>query len=188
MTETRTINEEYAILGAKIIKQERCLQDIANSEATIVYLSSDKEKRTKDKIIFAECERVMDKHKWAIPADYTITVYEPNCRGFSKKQIRILLLHELLHIDIKFNDDGTETYSTRDHDYEDFKLIIDRYGTDWNVVPEDIIMKETLDVVMLNMPAVEKEGRESNAEKVKGRSRRGKKEAECESQASDNKK
>lgn len=130
--ENRTINEEYAIIAADIIEHEDALTDIANSKATIVYLSSDKAKKGKDKIIHAECEKVQDKHKWAIPADYTITVYEPNCINFTPEQIRILLFHELLHIDIKFNEDGTETYTTRDHDYADFKLIIDRYGTDWS--------------------------------------------------------
>lgn len=132
--ENRCINDEYSEIGARIIEEEECLVDIANSHATIVYLSSDKEKRGKGKIIFAECERVQDKYKWAIPADYTITVYEPNCMGFSEEQMRILLLHELMHIDIKFNEDNTETYSIKDHDYADFKMIIDRYGTDWAVV------------------------------------------------------
>lgn len=150
--ESRYINEDYAIIGAELIKQERCLHDIAESEATIIYLSSNKAKITNDKIIHAECEKIMDKHKWAIPADYTITVYEPNVRGFSDRQMRILLLHELLHIDIKYDSDGKEKYCIRDHDYADFKLIIDRYGTDWSYV-EDVIMKETADVLMLNNPA-----------------------------------
>lgn len=134
MEEHRELNEKYAEIAAKIIKEEELLTDIANSHATIVYLSSDKEKKNKDKVVHAECERIQDKHKWAIPADYTITVYEPNCIGFSEEQMRILLFHELLHIDIKYNPDGTETYATRDHDYADFKVIIDRYGTDWSVV------------------------------------------------------
>ena len=134
MEEHRTLNEEYSEIAAKIIEEEDSLINIANSQATILYLSSDKEKKSKDKIIYAECEKVQDKHKWAIPADYTITVFEPNCFGFTKEQLRILLFHELLHIDIKFNPDGTETYATRDHDYADFKVIIDRYGTDWSVV------------------------------------------------------
>lgn len=134
MTEHRNINEEYAEIAAKIIEEEELLSDIANSQATIIYLSSDKEKKAKDKIIHAECEKIQDKHKWAIPADYTITVYEPNCIGFTDEQMRILLFHELLHVDIKFNPDGSEIYSVRDHDYADFKVIIDRYGTDWSVV------------------------------------------------------
>ena len=52
--------------------------------------------------------------------------------GFTEDQMRILLFHELLHIGIEFTEDGQEKYSIKPHDYEDFKIIIDRYGTDWS--------------------------------------------------------
>ena len=135
--ETRTINEEYAEIASKIIEEEDELTDVANSHATIVYLSSDKAKKGKDKIIHAECEKIADKNKWAIPCDFTITVYEPNCVGFTEEQMRILLFHELLHVGIEFKEDGTEAYYVRPHDYEDFKIITDRYGTEWSRVNED---------------------------------------------------
>ena len=135
--ENRSINEEYAEIAARIIEEEDELTDVANSHATIVYLSSDKAKKGKDKIIHAECEKIADKNKWAIPCDFTITVYEPNCVGFTDEQMRILLFHELLHVGIEFKEDGTESYYVRPHDYEDFKIITDRYGTEWSRVNED---------------------------------------------------
>jgi hypothetical protein len=49
----------------------------------------------------------------------------------SEAQMGILLFHELLHIGIEPGPDGEETYSVNHHDLEDFKVIIDRYGTDW---------------------------------------------------------
>ena len=130
--ENRRVCGDYEAIAKEIIQTEDLLSDIANSKARIVYLSSDKDKHTKDKTIFAECEKVQDKNKWSIPADYTITVYEPNTKDFTPEQMRILLFHELLHIEITFKPDGTEVYSVRDHDYADFKVIIDRYGTKWN--------------------------------------------------------
>ena len=30
------------------------------------------------------------------------------------------------------NSDGSETYSILPHDLENFKIIIDRFGTDWS--------------------------------------------------------
>ena len=132
--ESRSINEQYAELAAQIIEEEESLVDIANSHATIVYLSSDRECKSKDKITHAVCEKVADKNKWAIPCDFTITVYEPNVVGFTDEQIRILLFHELLHVGIEFTEDGQEKYSIKPHDYEDFKIITDRYGTDWSKV------------------------------------------------------
>ena len=131
--DNRVIREEYAEIAKEIIETEESLTDIANSKATIIYLGSDNPKTSKGKAVFGECERVQDKNKWAIPADYTITVFEPNVVGFSREQLRILLFHELLHIKIDFEEDGSEKYSTKPHDYEDFKEIIDRFGTDWSV-------------------------------------------------------
>ena len=130
--ESRIIREEYAEMAKKIIDEELLLTDIANSQATIVYLGSDYAKTSKGKTVFGECEKVADKNKWAIPADFTITVFEPNCVGFTEEQMRILLFHELLHVGIEFLDDESEKYSIKPHDYEDFKIVIDRYGTDWS--------------------------------------------------------
>lgn len=130
--ETRVIREEYAEMAAKIIEEEPLLTDIANSHATIIYLGSDNPKTGKGKTIYAECEKVQDKNKWAIPCDFTITVYEPNTVAFTEEQMRILLFHELMHVKIEFTEDGQEKYGINPHDYEDFKVIIDRYGTEWS--------------------------------------------------------
>jgi hypothetical protein len=130
--ETRMIREEYAEMAKRIIDEEPLLTDIANSHATIIYLGSDNPKTGKGKTIYAECEKVQDKNKWAIPCDFTITVYEPNTVGFTEDQMRILLFHELLHVKIEFTEDGQEKYGINPHDYEDFKVIIDRYGTEWS--------------------------------------------------------
>lgn len=132
----RQINEHYAEVAAHLIDTEPALIDIKNSQATIVYLSSEHAKKDKDKLVCGQCEKVADKYKWGIPADFTITVFEPNIEGFTEEQIRILLFHELLHVGIEFNADGSETYSIKGHDLEDFKLIIDRFGTDWSKVDE----------------------------------------------------
>ena len=128
----RVIREEYAEMAAKIIEEEPSLTDIANSHATIVYLGSDNPKTAKGKAVYGECEKVQDKNKWAIPADFTITVFEPNTVDFTEDQMRILLFHELLHVGIEFTEDGQEKYSIKPHDYEDFKEITDRYGTEWS--------------------------------------------------------
>jgi hypothetical protein len=132
--DNRVIREEYAEMAAQIIDEEESLIDVANSHATIIYLGSDNEKKSKGKAVLGECERISDKYKWGIPADFTITVFEKNCAGFTDDQLRILLFHELLHVGIEFLDDGSERYSVKPHDYEDFKEITDRYGTEWGKV------------------------------------------------------
>ena len=132
--DSREISEEYAIIGQEVIENEPNLVDIHNGHATIIYLTSENKKMSKGKKVCAECEKVPDKYKWSIPADFTITVFLPNVEGFSEDQKRILMFHELKHVGIIFNADGSETYYVVPHDYEDFKEIIDRYGTEWSEI------------------------------------------------------
>lgn len=131
----RTISEKYTQIGNELINTEEELDYIKLSEATVVFLSSEHEKKSNGKVILGQCEKVAEKYKWGIPCDFTITVFEPNIARFTDEQIRILLFHELLHIGIDFNDDG-ENYYVKPHDLEDFKLIIDMFGTDWDKVNE----------------------------------------------------
>lgn len=132
----REINEDYAKIAQELIDSEPELIDIKNSQVTIIYLSSTNAKKDKDKLVQGQCEKVADKYRWGIPCDFIITVFEPNVEGFSDEQIKILLFHELLHVGIEFAADGSELYSVKGHDLEDFKLIIDRFGTDWSKVDE----------------------------------------------------
>ena len=137
--EHREMNEKYSEIAHALIQTEPLLDVIRQSEATIIYLSSDKEKKSKGRTIFGECEKIPDKYKWSIPADFTITLYEPNIINFTDEQIKILLLHELLHVGIDWDKNGEEKYTVRPHDIEEFRTIIDRYGLDWELPRWEII-------------------------------------------------
>lgn len=130
--DNRHINNDYAEIADELIRDEYSLFHLLESRAKIIYLSSDYAKTSKGKLVFGQCEKVADKYKWGIPADFTITVFEPNVQKFTEDQIRILLHHELLHVGIDKKADGSESYSIVDHDIEDFKLILDKYGTGWS--------------------------------------------------------
>ena len=125
MSDTRSINEHYAVIAADLIEKESILEDI--EDVSIIYLSSEHPKKTGEKIVFAECEKVPDKWKWGIPCDFIITIFEPNVEGFSEDQLRILLLHELMHVGVK--EDGS--FYVKPHDIEDFNYIIKKFGADW---------------------------------------------------------
>lgn len=131
MSDNRQINEKYAKIGQELIDTEDVLFDIRNSRATIIYLSSDLAKTDKDRLVLGQCERVADKYKWSIPADFTITLFEPNIIGKSDEAIRRIIFHELLHVGIGTGKDSDERYYVRGHDFEDFKVLIDRWGTDY---------------------------------------------------------
>jgi predicted metallopeptidase len=135
--EHRQINKNYEKIAQELIENTAELEYIKKSNARIIYLESDSTKKNgTERLVLGECEKVASKNQWAISADFTITVYKNNCIGLSEEQIKILLFHELLHIGIDYGTDGGEIYSVKKHDLEDFKVIIDKYGTDWATVAE----------------------------------------------------
>lgn len=136
MVDIRQLDEHYAEVAHDLINTEEVLSYIREAQVSICYLSSELKKTDNGRIVHAVCEKVDDKFKWSIPADFTITVFEPNVRGMSEDQIRILLFHELLHIKIDYAD-GEEKYSIRGHDIEDFRYIIDRFGANWSEVDNE---------------------------------------------------
>ena len=78
----------------------------------------------------ADCRKVPTYWRTFVPYDFLITIYEPNCAGMDIDQLRILLMHELLHIGVR-EDDPLKTF-VRDHDLTDFRCIVDEYGRDWS--------------------------------------------------------
>ena len=131
MAENRRISHEYTEIAERLIEEDDALAHIRESDAQIIYLASDKPKKSKGKCVFGECERVADKNKWAIPADFTITIYDPNCLGMDEEHIRRVLFHELLHVGISYDKDGDEVYGIVPHDFEDFRECVRRWGMDW---------------------------------------------------------
>ena len=121
----REKSEYYTQMAQDLIESEEKLAYLRNADTTIVYLKSTHKKKSKGRLIFGQCEKVQEKNKWGIPADFTITIFEPNVTDFTNDQLRILMFHELMHI-------GTDLNSVTPHDLEDFKYIIDRFGVDWS--------------------------------------------------------
>lgn len=118
--DNREISEKYAEIGAELIENEEIFADL--KDVTIVYLSSDYAKTDKGRDVLGQCEKIADKYRWGIPADFTITLFEPNIVGKSDEIIRRIIFHELLHV----GDDKVNP-----HDLEDFRECIDRWGVDW---------------------------------------------------------
>ena len=136
--EHRVINENYKAIAEHLIETEVDLAYIKDSRVRIAYLESDQSKKAdKDKLVLGECEKVAAKNRWAIDYDFTITLFKNNLIGLSEAQVEIVLFHELLHVGIEPGADGDEIYNVRKHDLEDFKIIIDKYGTDWAKIAKE---------------------------------------------------
>lgn len=122
--DSRTVSEYYTEMAAELIKEEEELAYLRNPPITIMYLESTHKKKSGGGLVYGQCEKVAEKNKWGIPADFTITIFQPNTEGMTEAQLKILLFHELLHI-------GRDYDSVTPHDLNDFKYIVARYGADW---------------------------------------------------------
>jgi hypothetical protein len=128
MSDNRRISEEYQQIADELINTRPEFEHIKESDATIICLASDCEKKNgKDRVVFGQCEKVADKYKWGIPCDFTITIFEPNVAGWDDERIKILIMHELHHVGI---DEG-RFYIVK-HDLEDFKAIVEEFGASWS--------------------------------------------------------
>lgn len=120
----RTVSDFYREMAEELIKTEPVLGYLVDAPIKVVYLESTLRKKSKGTLTLGQCEKVQEKNKWGIPADFTITIFAPNVVGMSEDQLKVLMIHELMHI-------GKDFISTRPHDLEDFKYIIDRFGVNW---------------------------------------------------------
>jgi hypothetical protein len=130
MGDNRHISDEYAAIGEMLIANYDEFKGIREAEITIVYLASTQAKKQKGKLVFGQCEKIAYKYKWGIPADFTITVFEPNIEGFTPEQVEALIFHELLHVGVE-----DDRLFIRPHDIEDFSAVLKKYGVDWATLP-----------------------------------------------------
>ena len=113
-------------LAEEVIKSESELNFITAFNIRISYVRCFKNKVANNKLIYADCCTVSEKYQAYLPFDFIITFYDRNCQYLNDDQIRILMLHELLHIDI-----GQRGFCVKPHDVEDFDMIIKKYGLHW---------------------------------------------------------
>lgn len=134
--EVRTISEEYEKIGMELIEKHPALEELNRFKKTqrikLIFLESTKEKKSTLGKVYADCEKIADSKRWAIDADFVITVYKPNVVIFSEAQLKILLLHELMHIGIGLTEKGDLKKYLVPHSVQDFRYILEKYGLDWS--------------------------------------------------------
>ena len=78
-------------------------------------------------IVYADTEKVRYKHKGLLPYDFIITFYADGDILDEEIQKR-LMYHELKHVGY---DAAEESCYIIPHDLEDFRDVINKWGTDW---------------------------------------------------------
>lgn len=119
MAEIREYSESLTEMARNIIESEPMFDHLLNMN--IAVLESSLGKKNSSRITYGCCEKVQSKYKWAIDYDYIIVVYQSGL-ALDTKHLKRLLIHELLHVgENKVND----------HDLQDFRYMVDTWGTDW---------------------------------------------------------
>ncbi len=125
-------SRELKKLGEAVINKFIELHFINEYGIRIGYVVS-YENKCGQKITYADCRKLGEVYKAYLPFDFIITFYYFNTEILSENQKKILMLHELKHIQI------TERgLSVRPHDIEDFKDILSRYGNEWNEFNKEV--------------------------------------------------
>ena len=126
-------DESLEVVIDDLIQTETELIYLRAGKVGVVCLRSDKCKKKDGSPVFAECEEVPEKFKWATDAMFMITVYSPNTSGFDVRRTRILLFQQLLKITPKEKEGE---FKLRDYDVKDFSVIVKRFGANWYRNPE----------------------------------------------------
>ena len=125
-------SKELKQLGEAIINKFPELQFINIYGIKVGYVLS-YENKGGQKITYADCKKLGEVYKAYLPFDFIVTFYYFNTELLDENQKKILMLHELKHIQI--NERGL---SVRPHDIEDFKDILDKYGNEWNEFEKEV--------------------------------------------------
>lgn len=129
MRENRTISKEVTLIAEDLIYNDPSFKYIKDSEVKIIYLVSDATPKKDGGLKLGICELVPDKYRWAIDADFTITLFAPNVEDseLNEEQLRILVKHELMHVGLN----GDKCFIVP-HNVQDFYAIIEEYGVGWD--------------------------------------------------------
>lgn len=126
----------YEKVAETLINTEDCLIMLKTEEVKVVCVLSDKVKLDEGRRrIYADCELIPEKFKWATDADCMITLYEPSISSvLSPEQQRIAVLRALMKIKVDTSDIKRKI-SIIDYDLKDFRAIVERFGVDWDREP-----------------------------------------------------
>ena len=128
-----TITNDWDKDLLSLIEEEPSLGKIRHWVIRIQIVYSEKPKTSKGKPVIAAIERVPDLYREVTLLDYIIVVHKPCLEGLSREQVRIAIFEQLLKVDIDEEADGSDVHemALKGYDYEGFKEIIDRYGSEW---------------------------------------------------------
>jgi predicted metallopeptidase len=125
-------NDDLEILANKIIDKFDRFTFIRDLDISVGYVMSTEKKMKSRNFVYGQCEKISKELKAYLPFDFVITIYEPNYDTLSENQQKVVMLHELQHIEM-----GDRGLKIREHDIQDFSNILYKHGINWNDWSDD---------------------------------------------------
>jgi hypothetical protein len=120
-------------LGEKIINRFPEFSFIKEFDIKIGYIRAYESKNSKGRPMFAECRKISGSYQAYLPFDFLIAFYDPNVIILTENQQKIVMYHELRHIEMT-----PQGFTIRPHDIEDFENILREHGLNWNQFGNEI--------------------------------------------------
>ncbi len=117
---------EVQRIAGEVIKEE----GLNLRGATVTYLAVNP---YISKTIVAKCIKTAKELEYYSKCDYLIEVSAEVWQQLTDEDKYRIVHHELLHIDPEWDEKTDATnFTLRKHDLQDFKEIVNKYGTDWD--------------------------------------------------------
>lgn len=104
------------------------------ADATILYVFRDKATRAKGRMVLGRARQISGLGKFivtqapdSIPL-FVLEIAKDTWADLTDEQRRALVDHELCHLAVETEDDGTLVGRTRGHDLEEFLGVVERHG------------------------------------------------------------
>lgn len=120
-------------LGELIINRFPQLIFIKEFNIKIGYVRAYENKSAKGRAVFADCRKITSSYRAYLPYDFLITFYDPCVATLTTNQKKLVMYHELRHIEMT-----PKGFGVRPHDIEDFEEILRSFGLQWNAFGNDV--------------------------------------------------
>lgn len=120
-------------LGETIINRFPPFSFIKEFNIKIGYVRAYENKSSKGRAVFADCRKITSSYQAYLPYDFLITFYDPCVATLTTNQKKLVMYHELRHIEMT-----PKGFGVRPHDIEDFEEILQSFGLKWNDFGNDI--------------------------------------------------
>ena len=103
------------------------------AQAVILYVFRDKASRNRGRAVLGRARKVAGLNKFLIHDEddlplFVLEISKDTWEDLTEEQRRALVDHELCHLVVDTDDDGTLVARTRGHDLEEFIGVVDRHG------------------------------------------------------------